>query len=177
MVRELPDLSRELPESIRGAIDRKIEQLPDDAQQLLAAASVQGQEFDSAIVGDALGRSAAEVEERLQALDRVHGLVRLLREQEFPDGTLTLRYRFVHVLYQHALYDNLPPTRRASIAAALATALERRRGTDGSVAAELACLYEVGRDFPRAARQFYLAAQNAARVFAHREAVALAGAG
>src|SRR5262249_21364090 len=42
------------------------------------------------------------------------------------------------------------------------------------VAAELACLYEVGRDFARAAQQYELAAQNAARLFAHREAVVLA---
>jgi adenylate cyclase len=177
VVRELPDLSRELPESIRGAIDRKIEQLPDEERRLLTLASVQGQEFDSTIVSDALGRSPAEVEERLQALERVHGLVRLLHEQDLPDGTLTQRYRFVHALYQHALYDHLSPARRASLAASLAAALERRRGTDGPVAAELACLYEVARDFPRAARQFYLAAQNAARVFGHREAVALARRG
>jgi predicted ATPase len=176
-VRELPDFSRELPESIRGAIDRKIEQLDDEARRLLAAASVQGQEFDSAVVADALGRSGAEVEERLQTLARVHGLVRPLREQVFPEGTFSQRYRFVHALYRHALCDNLPPTRRAAIASALAAALEKHQGREGSVAAELACLYETGRDFPRAARQFHLAAQNAARVFAHREAIALARRG
>src|SRR5262249_36563079 len=46
-----------------------------------------------------------------------------------------------------------------------------------TVAAELACLFEVGRDFGRAAWQFWLAAQNAARIFAHREAVVLARRG
>jgi predicted ATPase len=113
-----------------------------------------------------------------QALDRAHGLVRLVREYEFPDRTLTLRYAFVHVLYQQALYTDLPPTRRAALGAALARALEGHHG-EGSpaVAAELACLYEVGRDFARAARQFHQAAQNAARVFAHREAVVLARRG
>lgn len=177
MVRELPDLSRELPESIRGAIACKIELLADDARQLLGAASVQGQEFDSAILAEALERGPAEVEERLQTLERVHGLVRLLREQELPDGTLTQRYRFVHALYQRSLYDNLPPSRRATLAAALAAAFEHRRGRDASGAAELACLYEVARDFPQAARQFHVAAQNAVRVFGHREAVAMARRG
>jgi predicted ATPase len=177
MVRELPDLSRELPESIRGAIERKIDHLPEDARRLVAAASVQGQEFDSAVVGDAVGSSAPEAEEALQRLERIHGLVQLLREQEFPDGTLTQRYRFVHALYQQALYDSLPPTRRASIAAALASALEKHRGAEGSVAAELAYLYERGRNFPRAAQQFHTAVQHAARLFAHREAVILARRG
>jgi IS5 family transposase len=52
----------------------------------------------------ALARDAAEVEEQLEALERVHAFVRLVREHEFPDRTPTLRYRFVHVLYQNALY-------------------------------------------------------------------------
>ena len=33
-----------------------------------------------------LGREAADVEERLDVLERVHVLVRLVREQTFPDG-------------------------------------------------------------------------------------------
>src|SRR5262249_9734139 len=44
-------------------------------------------------------------------------------------------------------------------------------------AAELACLFEAARDFGRAAQFCQLAAQNAARVFAHQEAVALARRG
>jgi predicted ATPase len=178
LARELPDLRRELPESVRSMIQRKLEQLGEADRQLLATAGVQGHEFDSAVVAGALGRDPAEVEERLQELDRVHGLVRLVRQQEFPDRTLTLRYAFVHVLYQHALEAGLPPSRRAARGAALARALEGHHGAGSpAVAAELAYLYEVGRDFGRAARQFWLAAQNAARVFAHREAVVLARRG
>jgi hypothetical protein len=46
------------------------------------------------------------------AQPRVHGLVRLRREQEYPAGTLTLRYQLVHVLSQNPLDAALPPTRR-----------------------------------------------------------------
>ena len=109
----VPDLQRDLPESVRGMIQRKIDQLSEDDRRLLVAASVQGYEFDSAVVARVLERDAAEVEDRLDELDRVHAFVRLVREQEFPDRTLTLRYRFVHVLYQNALYASLRPTRRA----------------------------------------------------------------
>jgi predicted ATPase len=101
--------------------------------------------------------------------------VRQVREHELPDRTLNLRFRFVHGLYQHALFDDLSPTRRASDALALAKALEARHGEAGNVvAAELAYLYETGRDFARAAHFFHLAARNAARVFAHHEAKTLA---
>ena len=124
----IPDLRRDLPESVRGMIQRKIDQLGEDDRRLLVAASVQGYEFDSAVVARVLERDAAEVEDRLDELDRVHALVRTVREQEFPDRTLTLRYRFVHVLYQNALYASLGPTRRASLSAAAA---QRCRATTG----------------------------------------------
>jgi predicted ATPase len=120
----------------------------------------------------------AEVEERLQVLDRVHGLVRPVREYEFPDHTLTLRHAFVHALYQHALYTDLSPSRRAALAAELAQTLERHHGPGSpATAAELACLYELGRDLGRAAWLFGVAAPHAAHVFAHREAIALARRG
>jgi predicted ATPase len=88
---------------------------------------------------------------------------------------LTVRCAFVHILYQQALYADVPPSRRAALGLALAQTLERHHGERGSsVAAELGYLYEVGRDLPQAARQFCTAARNAARVFAHREAIVLA---
>ena len=110
----VPDLWQELPKSVRSMIERKLDQLNEADRQLLAAASVQGQEFDSAVVAGAMKLSVAEVEERLQVLEQVHGLVRLVREYEFPDWTLTLRYVFVHILYQQTLYNDFAPTRRAA---------------------------------------------------------------
>ena len=178
LAHDLPDVLRDLPGSVRSMIQRKLERLSEGDRRLLSAASVQGTEFDSLVVARALELDSADVEERLAELDRIHGLVRTLREHEFPDRTLTLRYQFVHVLYQQALYNDLPPTRRASLACSVARELERHHGADHPEAAgELACLYEVGRDFERAARQFWLAALNDARVFAHREAVVLARRG
>src|SRR5262249_30986232 len=159
LVGELPDLRRELPASVRGMIQRKLERLGEDDRRLLAAASVQGPEVDSAVVAGALKREAMEVEGSLQRLARVRGLGPLVRESEFPDRTLSVRYAFVHVLYQQALYGELSPTRRAALSAALAGALESHHAADSpAVAAELACLYEVGRDFARAAWQLCLAA-------------------
>ncbi|MFO0842053.1 MAG: protein kinase [Gemmataceae bacterium] len=160
LAREVPDWSADLPQSVRSMVQRKIERLDEADRRLLAAASVQGHEFDSAAVAAALALDPAEVEDRLQALDRVHRLVRLEREYEFPDRTLTLRYAFVHSLYQQALYNDLPPRRRASLSAAVARALEWHHGDGHPPSPPRACLYEVGRDFARAARQFSLAAQS-----------------
>ena len=178
LARELTDLSLEIPATIRSMIQRKFERLSDDDRRLLGAAAAQGHEFDSAVVAAALVADPAEVEERLARLQRVHCLVRLLWEDEFPDRTLSQRYAFVHALYQQALFTELSPTRRASLSVALARAIERYSGPDASAAAaELACLYEAGRDLAEAAKHFHVAAQNAAWVFAHRDAVVLAQRG
>jgi predicted ATPase len=178
LVRAVPDLQRDLPESVRSMIRRKTDQLGETDRRLLTAASVQGPEFQAAVVARILGREEAEVEERLGVLEQVHALVRLVREQEFPDGTLTLRYGFTHALYQNALYASLRPARKAAWSAAAAQALLGHYGENGTaVAGELALLFEAARDWPRAAEFFLLAAQNAARVFATQEVAELARRG
>jgi predicted ATPase/predicted Ser/Thr protein kinase len=174
----MPDLQRELPESVRGMIQRKVDHLSAADRHLLMAASVQGPEFDSAVVARVLDREAADVEERLDFLERVHALVRMVGERTFPDGALTVRYGFVHVLYQNSLYAALQPTRKAAWSAATARVLLGHYGDKGaSLAAEIAVLFEGARDHERAADHYLTAAQNAARLFAHREAVTLARRG
>jgi predicted ATPase len=178
MVGQLEEVDRELPESVRAMVEKKIGQLSDDEHRLLVAASVQGYEFDAAVVSTAVALDAAQVEERLEVLERVRGFVRLMSQRELPDRTLTLRYRFVHVLYQNALYATLQPTRKASLSAAVAEALIGYFGQRHSaIALELAILFEAARDFERAAEYFRLGAEHAARLCASKEAVVLARRG
>jgi predicted ATPase len=178
LAESLPEIERDLPESVRAMIERKIAQLSEEDRRLLVAASVQGYEFDSAIVTRVLELDAAEVEERLERLERVHSFVKLVSEQELPDRTLTLRYRFIHVFYQSALYASLRPTRKASLSTAVAEALLRYYGKQTSaIASELAMLFEAARNFQRAAEYFLLAAQHAAHLSADKEAVVLARRG
>ncbi|HUP02509.1 MAG TPA: protein kinase [Bryobacteraceae bacterium] len=174
----LPESPRELPASVRGMITRKIEMLDPEDRRLLVAASVQGDEFDSATLAAAAETDPADVEERLDALDRVHVFVKRGEEREFPDRTLTLRYRFVHVLYQNVLYASLQPTRRAALSGRVARALAAHHCADvGAVAGRVALLFETARDFASAAQYFYAAAQHAIGLFAFREALSLAERG
>src|SRR5262249_28294178 len=87
LARRVPDVRRELPESLGDLIERKIGQLEEADRRLLMAASVQGHAFDSAVAAQVLGAEAAQVEERLEALERVHALVQLAGEEELPDRT------------------------------------------------------------------------------------------
>ena len=178
LARPFPDVEKDLPASVRGMIERKIGQVRDQDRRVLIAASVQGYEFDSAIVAQALGTDPAEVEERLEFLDRVLSFVQRVAEQQFPDRTLSVRYRFVHLLYQNVLYGILQPTRRTELSGMVAQALLGHYGEHSNqVASELAGLFETARDPERAAEFYAQAAQNATQVFAHAEAVALARRG
>jgi tetratricopeptide (TPR) repeat protein len=174
LVRPLSEIEKEVPESVRSMIDRKLDRLEDADRRLLIAASVQGEEFHAAVVSEAMEADEADVEESLEKLDQVHAFVRRLGEEEMPDGSLTLRYGFVHALYQNALYETLTPARRTKLSAAVASALSRRHGEDlSAVAGELGILYEAARDFARASDSFLQAARKAIRVYANHEAVEL----
>jgi predicted ATPase len=178
IVEALSALERELPESVRSLIQRKMDALEDMDRRLLAAASVQGMEFDSAIVAGALQLGEEEVEDRLERLEREHALVRFRRELEAPDRSLTLQYQFAHHVYQNAFFDSLRATRKVSLSRAIAERLVRRYGDQQSERlAEIALLFEVARDNVRAAEYWNLAAQAAGRLYAHDESARLAQRG
>jgi tetratricopeptide (TPR) repeat protein len=174
----MPEIERDLPPSVRGMIQRKIEQLEESDKRLLQTASVQGFTFDSVILADVLELDQAEVEERLTTLEKVYAFVRKVEEHELPDRTLSVRYRFVHVLYQNALHAAIPATRRVTVSGQVAGALEGHHVANiGEVSAELAVLWEVGRQPAKAAGYYALGATRAAEKFAYTESAELAARG
>ena len=178
MKEDLSEIEKEVPATVRSMIELKIERLGEADRPLLLAAAVQGVQFDTAVLARALAKDPADVEERLQEIERQTGLVRAVGEQEFPDRTLSVRYRFVHVFYQNALFGGLTPSRRASMSATVAAALVALGGEKvRALAGDLGFLFESARDFPRAAPLFLSAARHAARVFAYPETALLAQRG
>ena len=178
LARAVPEIEADLPESVRGLIQRKLDQLNEEEHRLAICAAVQGYSFDSAVLAKALGLEAAEVEDRLERLVNLHGLIKHVSEREFPDKTLTAHYRFVHVLYQNALFASLKPARRVALSKAVAQALLGfYGGSSAAAAAELAFLFEAAREWQSAAEFFLQAARNAMRLFADHEASTLAHRG
>jgi tetratricopeptide (TPR) repeat protein len=152
-----------------------LQELEPATHRLLSIAAVQGYEFDSATVARASGSPASEAEERLRNADRVHALVRFTHEQESADGTLSLIYRFAHVLYQDALVGEMSPSRRVEWARQIAEALMLlHEGRTESIAAQLALLFEAGREFWKASEFFLVASRHATRLFAYSLASDLA---
>jgi tRNA A-37 threonylcarbamoyl transferase component Bud32/tetratricopeptide (TPR) repeat protein len=172
------EIEGKLPESIKAMIERKLDQVDSIGRRILEVGSIQGAEFDSALVADVLQIDPADVEDKLQGLHQLHALIEPVKEDEFSDGSLNIRYHFVHALYQNALYGSLSPSRRASFARVLAGSLERHQQRElPQLAAKLAFLYEIGRDFDRASKYFLMAAINAAAVFANQEVALLSRRG
>ena len=178
LVRAVPDVDHDLPSSVRSMIERKIALVGDADRRLLGAAAVQGAEFDSATVAAALNLDVAEIEEQLIVLDKVYAFVRRVEDAVFPDRTPTVRYRFVHALYQNVLAAELAPSRRAAWSRTAAEFLEGRYGGRApEIAGTLAALREAGRQPERAAAWYVAAAQRAMAVFAYAEAEMLAARG
>ena len=174
----LKDIAHDMPVSTRSMIERTIEHLPEEDRQILRVGALQGAEFDSAVVCHVLTRGEDEIEDRLERVAKTYGLIEMVSEREFRDGTLTLRYRFSHALYQNALTDSLALTRRSRWSLQIAKHLEALyRDQANDSASELAFLFEQGRDLTVASSYYYSAALNAARVFASREVAVLARRG
>ncbi|HEY7235714.1 MAG TPA: protein kinase [Gemmatimonadaceae bacterium] len=175
--REIESVASELPESVRSVIQRTIDRLDEEDRRLLVTASVQGVAFDSAVVAHALETDAAPVEERLERLERVHAIVRCVGEGLLAGRTPSLRYVFAHILYQNTLQATLRATRRMTVSAKVAGAMQAYHGDDPSYAAQLGVVHTAARQFDSAATYFLKAARAATRVFANKEAVLLARRG
>src|SRR2546426_6199143 len=174
----LTELRRGLPESVRSLVQRKMDALDAQDRQLLGAASIQGVDFDTAVLSSALSLSNDQLEERLERIEPEHALVRFVDEWEYPDRSLTLRYRFSHHVYHNAFHESLRMTRRVALSQAIANALAERFGDRAKEKApELALLFESGRLGVRAAEFFNLAALASGRVHAHDEMRRLAERG
>jgi class 3 adenylate cyclase len=118
-----------LPVSVREVIGRRVARLGDETRRALGYASVIGRDFDLDVLGDLMDCDADAVLDLMEpALERAVVL-------DVAPG----RFSFRHALIEHALYDELTPTRRARAHGLVATALEARFGDDpGARSGELA---------------------------------------
>ncbi len=66
-----------------------------------------GAEFSAAAAAAGADCSVEEVEQRCDSLARQGRLLRSSGAVEYPDRTLSARYRFIHDLYQEVLYERI----------------------------------------------------------------------
>jgi class 3 adenylate cyclase/tetratricopeptide (TPR) repeat protein len=155
------------PASLENAIVARVDALRADAQLLLKVASAIGGPFTAdALQGLYPGAlSPQEIQERLdQLVDRE--ILRVARNRSPP------QYRFRHAISEEVTYRLLPFGQRQLLHAAIATALEAENPGDLEPYYDpLARHWERAQEFPRAIRYLELAAEQALRSYANREAI------
>jgi DNA-binding winged helix-turn-helix (wHTH) protein/predicted ATPase len=169
---DLDALAGGVPESVRALIEKQLDRLGRDELRVLEGASVAGVEFAAAAAAAAVEEDVVRAEECCEALARQYQFLRPTGTTEWPDGTVSARYRFGHELYHRVVAERVADARRRLLHQRLGERLEAAHGEyPEEAAAELARHFEQGRDPARAARYFGLAADRAARHYAHREAI------
>ena len=172
------DVESGIPENVRQLIERQIDRLSADERRVLEGASVVGMECSSVAIGAGLEEPTDWVEQHCEALVQRHEFLSPARLVELPDGTITPRYKFSHILYLEVPYRLLPAMRRAQIHRRIGHSGEAIYDAHvGEIAAELAMHFEQGKDAVRAVRYLLMAAENARHRSAHHEADALARRG
>ncbi len=160
-----------IPLGLQELIGRRLARLAPATRRMLEVASVAGEEFAVAAVAAALGEDVAAVEDACETLAAQATFIGDAGVAEWPDGTVTGRYRFLHALYRRVLYDGIAESRRGQLHRAIGLRQEAACGAAATdSAAELAMHFERGRDHARALAYHELAGSAALERHAAHEA-------
>jgi DNA-binding winged helix-turn-helix (wHTH) protein len=168
-------LAFETPPTLGRLLESRIDQLPDEHQRVLEAASVTGLRFDPATTA----RAADMDEQPFEAIcEEFHHRTFAIRRDELltlPNQHLVRTYAFRHAYYRQVLYDRMGETRRAWLHQAIGARLEEIYPPDKrcDIATLLAQHFASGRDWPRGLHYLRSALRVANSRLARRDALAI----
>lgn len=169
---EKPQLAWEiLPARVEGLLKERIQRLPTQLQELLQIASVAGETFCAEILAPIQGSNEREIIAQLGTiLDRQQRLLNVQGSRQIGSAQFS-HYRFRHILFQQYLYNTLDPIQRLYLHRAIANALSERYGPQANtIAPQLARHYIDADDTLQACHWLTVAAEKAAKIYAHSEA-------
>jgi predicted ATPase len=138
-----------IPHTVRQLIERQVERLREEEQQVLEGASVAGTEFTVAAMAAALKEELDIIEDVCEGIAWQGHFLEEKGIAEWPDGTVSGRYGFRHALYQNVLYDRIAEARRVRLHRAIGERTEAGYEAQAQeIAAELAVHFEQGHDYP-----------------------------
>jgi len=163
----------ELPVRVEGVLGERIGRLDPALRELLAVASVEGEEFTAQVLASVQNIDERQVLRALsQELEKRHHLVRERGEARAGRRHLS-RYQFTHVLFQQYLYNSLGAGERRLLHREVASALEElyEEHAEGVAAVAPQLAHHYAGDPER--ERFYakLAGERAAARFANAEAL------
>jgi DNA-binding CsgD family transcriptional regulator len=153
-----------VPQSLRALMLARINQLSDDAAELVRAAAVAGRRVDEELLLAVRALDEPALDQALQECVRQRVLIR--------DGADDA-YAFEHSLLRDTAYQAVPPRARKRLHARIAEALADRPGATTGLVAEVADHWFAAGRLPEAFAAAVRAAGAAVRVHAFAEAEAL----
>lgn len=153
-----------VPEDVRRTITRQVDRLTPTERAMLETMSLLGRTAAAAAIAAGAGVAATDVEATLGELARERWFVRERPPIEWPDGTLSASFEFLHSLYGEVLESRVHPARRIELHRRIGDRLENGYGGRApEIAAELAVHFEQARDTSRAVTHLQRAADTSRR--------------
>lgn len=163
------EIAREVPEGLRGMIEREIEALDLTDASVLEAGAVAGVDFSAALAAAATGVDLEVLEQRCERLAAQGRLIRGAGVAQAGDGVVSGRYAFVHALHRNVLYQRTSPARRQRLHKRLGAWLEAHGASPGELAHHF-LVAGLPDDLAKAIVYAQHAAERARDVFAYDEA-------
>ncbi|MCC7008000.1 MAG: AAA family ATPase [Acidobacteria bacterium] len=168
---DMSTLARLMPESLRQLVSEQASRLGAEDQRVIEAASVAGVECSTTEIAAALGADLADTEDRCLRLSERQEFLQASATAEWPDGTPSMTFRFLHALYQELWQQRVGAKRLQEWHLRIAERKEAGYGNRAAeIAPELAIHFEHGGDFIRAIAYREHASQLALQRAAHVEA-------
>lgn len=169
---KIKEINNAIPDTLRQLIEHQVDQLTEEDKRALEVASIAGVEFTVAEVAVGLAGDIEALEFQYERLARSGQFLRTEGVTEWPDGTLSGHYSFLHAVYHEGISARVGEARRIQLHRRIA---ERKEAAYGErtreVAAELAAHFEQGRDYAKAVQYRRQAGEAAARSGAPQEAL------
>src|SRR4030095_8196909 len=124
LAKPVAELERALPNELQGMIAQQVEQLSAEEQLIWDVASVVGDAFASEVVAAGVALRAEQVEAECDALVRKEQVLEGRGGDEWPGGTITACYGFLHALFRDVVYRRLGEAQRIRLHRAIADRLE-----------------------------------------------------
>lgn len=161
-----------LPTRVEAVIRRRIERLPALLQEGLKIAAVEGETFTAECIAHILGVDSWEMVRQLSSIvGRQHRLVSSQGNQRLGSQLLS-RYRFVHILFQSYLYQNLDSAERSYLHESVGRALEHLAEDQTEVlSVQLAHHFQQAQLPAKAIEYLHKAGRQAMALSAHEEAI------
>jgi ABC-type oligopeptide transport system substrate-binding subunit/class 3 adenylate cyclase len=161
-----------LPPRVEGVIEERICRLEDELRDLLAVASVEGEDFTAQVVAQVEELNERRLLRQLSGeLEKRHRLVHGRGEQVVGEHTLS-QYRFSHALFQQFLYNDLSPGERRLLHKEVAQVLEQLyAGNLDQISLQLAHHYSQANEGEKAVHYLILVGDQARNIYGHQEAI------